>query len=69
MNFKKNLLLVTKAIKHVGWASRRHDYLKLVKFTKTSAIPAEEVTFATIDSWGWQQGKTLGVTVTGAWSG
>lgn len=33
---------------------------------KCSALPAEEVTSATVDSWGWQQGKTLGVAVAGA---
>lgn len=56
MNLKKTLSPVTKAIKHLAWVSRRHGYLKSNNFAKTttsSAIPAEEVTFATIDSWGW----------------
>lgn len=32
-------------------------------------LPAEEVTLATIDSWGGQQGEAVWVTVPGAWSG
>lgn len=36
---------------------------------KSWCLPAEQVTLATVDSWGWQQGEAVGVAVSRARSG